>query len=157
MSSFHQRLLARAGCALACVAFAGSLGAVAGAKGVSIIQKAGKDPERYPGVGITLIKNTSLTVTSPNGKDKLIIEKAACFYVHELQRCLVSQVSFQKEGGAVKPLDLESGTVYVNLTNTKQPMTHTSAQLPPKGVLIALKTRIGTYITVDGVIDGDVK
>jgi hypothetical protein len=157
LSSFHQRFLARAACTLACVAFAGSLGAVAGAKGVSIIQKAGKDPERYPGVGITLVKNTSLTVTSPNGKDKLIIDKAACFMVGALQRCLVSSVSFQKEGSATKPLDLESGTVYVNLTNSNQPMSHTSSQLPPKGILIALKTRIGTYITVDGVIDGGVK
>jgi hypothetical protein len=149
MSSSHQRFLARVGCALACVAFAVSLGTVAGAKGVSIIQKAGKDPERYPGVGITLIKNTSLTVTSPDGKDKLIM-------VGALQRCLVSGVSLQKNG-QTKPLDLESGTVYVNLTNSNQPMSHTSSRLPPKGVLIALKTRIGTYITVDGVIDGDVK
>jgi hypothetical protein len=156
MSSSHQRFLARVGCAIACVAFAASLGTVAGAKGVSIIQKAGKDPERYPGVGITVTKNTSLTVTSPDGKDKLIIDKAACFMVGALQRCLVSGVSLQKNG-QTKPLDLESGTVYVNLTNSNQPMSHTSSRLPPKGVLIALKTRIGTYITVDGVIDGDVK
>jgi hypothetical protein len=157
LCSLHQKFLARVGCAIVCIAFAGSLGTVAGAKGVSIIQKAGKDPERYPGVGITLIKNTSLTVTSPNGKDKLTIDKAACFMVGELQRCLVSHVTFQKEGGAIKPIDLEMGTVYVNLTNSNQPMSHSSAQLPPKGVLIALKTRIGTYITVDGVVDGDVK
>jgi len=119
------------------------------------VQKASGKTEKYS-VGIQRVKGVSLSIVSPNGKDKLIIDKAACSYVGELQRCLVSHVSLEKDG-QTKPLDLAQGTVYVNLTATKQQMPLSSQQLPPNGVLIALKTHIGTYITVDGVIDETVK
>ncbi len=131
-------------------------GTPASAKGVTTIQKASGKTDTYPGVGIQLVKGVSLTISSPNGEDKLIIDKAACSYVGQLQRCLVSHVSLEK-AGQTKPLDLAQGTVYVNLTGSKQQMPLSSQQVPPNGVLIALKTQIGTYITVDGVIDGTVK
>jgi len=44
----------------------------------------------------------------------------------------------------------------VNLTSSRQQMSHSSQQLPPNGILMALKTQIGTYITVVGVIDGPI-
>ena len=151
MSSFF-RLAKRAGPALALCAFCFSFaGAPVVAKGVTTIQKASGKTETYQ-VGIVRVKGVSLSIVSPNGKDKLIIDKAACSYVGQLQRCLVTHVSLQKDG-QTKPLDLAQGTAYVNLTNAKQQMPLSSQQLPPNGVLIALKTQIGTYITVDGVID----
>jgi hypothetical protein len=125
------------------------------AKGTTTIVKAGGSTKTYPGVGITLVKDVSLTITSPDGEDKLIVDKAACSYTGELQKCLISHVSIEKHG-TTKPLDLSHGTVYVNLTNERQQLSHSSQQLPPKGILLALKTQIGTYITVVGVIDGPI-
>ena len=48
---------------------------------------------------------------------------------------------------------LASGTVYINPSQTAQPLTHSSAQLPARGVLLSIKTKAGTYVSLTGRVD----
>jgi hypothetical protein len=43
--------------------------------------------------------------------------------------------------------------VYVNLTGAKQQLPLSSTQLPPQGILLSLRTKIGTIVNLSGEID----
>ncbi|HME81317.1 MAG TPA: hypothetical protein VKF82_04505, partial [Candidatus Eremiobacteraceae bacterium] len=57
------------------------------------------------------------------------------------------------QGGGTHPLDFQRGTVYVNLTDSKQPLSNSSMQLPPQGILLSLTTKVGTIVNMTGTID----
>ena len=48
---------------------------------------------------------------------------------------------------------LKSGTVWVNPSSTTQQLTLSSTQLPPRGVLLSIQTKAGTYVSLTGVVD----
>jgi len=57
------------------------------------------------------------------------------------------------QGGGSHPLDFQRGTVYANLTDSKQPLSQSSMQLPPNGIMLSLTTKIGTIVNLTGTID----
>jgi hypothetical protein len=48
---------------------------------------------------------------------------------------------------------LKYGTVWLNPSATTQQLTYSSTQLPPRGVLLSIQTKAGTYVSVTGIID----
>jgi hypothetical protein len=126
--------------------------ASADAEGVARVQQSDNSVQQYPNVTIRVVKPKALTVTTADGKGTLILDQAACSYSGELQRCLLTHASL-RQSGVTKDLDFDKGTVYVNLTEATQPLSHSSATLRPKGVLVAIRSKVGTFITVTGTID----
>jgi hypothetical protein len=143
--------------AFAALATAFVLAAAAGARaqGTITIQHIDQNAETYERVAIKVIHNT-LNVTSEDGKGTLIVTQAACFFQHEVKVCLPTAVSLVQAGG-VHALDLQRGTLYVNMTDTMQQLPHSSTQLPPRGIVMSLLSGKGTYINLVGKIDKVVK
>jgi hypothetical protein len=121
------------------------------AKGTIRVQQSNGSVQVYHDVTIRIAQK-ALRVTTADGKGTLIIDKAACSFVGELQVCLPYSIKLDQHG-SVNPLDFERGTVYVNLTDAKQQLPLSSTQLPPQGILLSLRTRIGTIVNLSGVID----
>jgi hypothetical protein len=139
---------------LCTVAAIGLLATVSGARaqGTVMIQRHGVDStDSYARVKIQLLHNT-LNITSEDGKGTLIITRAACAYHGQVIACLPTDATLVQSGG-VHALDLKSGTIYVNLTDTTQQLSHSSTQLPPQGVIMSLKTVKGTYVNMTGTLD----
>lgn len=136
-------------------AFVFAAAAGARAQGTITIQHLGQNADTYDGVAVKVIHNT-LNVTSPDGKGTLIITQAACFYQKEVKVCLPTAVSLVQAGG-VHALNLQRGTLYVNMTDSMQWLPHSTTQLPPHGIVMSLLSGKGTYINLVGTIDKVVK
>jgi hypothetical protein len=128
-----------------------SIAAVARAEGTARIQQADGSVNTYHNVKIQIV-NKTLTMTSADGKGTLMIYRAACAYQGQILACLPTGTSLI-QGGTVSPIKLVSGTVYANMTDTPQNLANSSTQLPPHSILMALKTRRGTYVSLNGTID----
>jgi hypothetical protein len=122
------------------------------AKGMVRVQQADGSVQEYPNVTIKLVRNKALYLTTEDGKGTLVVYRAACSLVDKIQRCLPYSAELA-QGGTTKPLDFKDGTVYGNLTDTKQTLPFSSTELPPNGILMLFKTKIGTYVTASGTID----
>lgn len=130
-----------------------ALASVASAKGVTRIQQADGTVQYYPDSRIVFKKDDrTLKIASADGKGVMIIEQAACSYVDQLYRCYLTQVSYQGVHG-LHPIDFERGTAYANLTSDKLTLPFSSKTVPPDGVIISMKTRRGTYVSVQGTVD----
>lgn len=145
--AFFARIAALLGCAtaLACTA----LPAVA-AGTVTVYQKDGT-VETYANSPIKVIHD-AMYITSSDGKGTLVISRAACFSHKGLLTCLPTGITLVQQGGA-KKLDLDQGTLYVNVSKETKQLPLSSVQLPPNGVMLSFTTLIGTTVNVSGVID----
>ncbi len=122
-----------------------------GATGTVRIQQNDGTVRNYDGAVIR-VKHNTIRVWSHDGKGTLVINRAACSYVGELERCLPT--TFQlKQSGETKTIQLINGLVYFNPTDSPQQMRLSSQQLPPRGLMLMLHTLRGTYISVHGQID----
>jgi hypothetical protein len=133
------------------VAFTISAATIAEAKGSARVQQSDGSVQTYPNVSIR-IRNKTLRITTADGKGTLIIDKAACSYLGALQRCLPYSIMLHQGGGDSR-INFDQGTVYANLTDARQQLPQSSTQIPPRGILLALRTKAGTYITLSGTID----
>ena len=124
---------------------------VADATGTVRVQQDDGSVQVYKDAMI-VVSNKTLRITTADKKGTLIIDKAACSYVGEVMRCLPNSMSLD-QGGGLHPLDFQRGTVYLNATDDRQPLPLTSKQLPPRGIMLSLTTRIGTIVDVTGTID----
>jgi hypothetical protein len=120
------------------------------AKGTVRIQQPSGAATVYKNVNIEVVKNT-LRIITADRKGVLVITDAACSFVGKIMRCL--PYSYVLEQSGTHPLDFEHGTIYYNPTQTKQKMSHSSSQLEPNGVLVAVKSKRGTYVSVTGTLD----
>jgi hypothetical protein len=139
------------GVMLAIVGFVLSIAPVARAEGTARIQQADGSVNMYRDVKIQ-IQQKALIMTSADGKGTLMIYRAACAYQGEILACLPTGTTLV-QGGSVSPIKLASGTVYANLTDEPHNLAMSSTQLPAHSILMALKTRRGTYINLSGTID----
>jgi hypothetical protein len=129
----------------------------AGATGLVRVQQSDGSIQEYPNATIRYSKDAkTLTVTTADGKGTLVIDQAACSYVEQLYRCLLTHMTLT-QNGQTNPLDFETGTIYANTTDAKQNLPLSSQSLPPNGIVMALKTKKGTYISMTGTIDSGVK
>jgi len=93
-----------------------------------------------------------MAITSSDGEGTLVFGKAACTKVGELLRCIPYDATLQQHGQSTH-VPLQYGTVWLNPSSSTQQLTHSSTQLPPRGVLLSIQTKAGTYVSVTGVVD----
>ncbi len=98
----------------------------------------------------------SLFLTSDDGDGTIVITQAACAYQGQIIVCLPTTAALVQEGES-SALNLKTGTLYLNYTNSDQPLTHSSAKLPAHSIMLSLSTRNGTLINVRGRIDQLIK
>jgi hypothetical protein len=94
----------------------------------------------------------SLFLTSDDGHGTIVITQAACSYQGKVIVCLPIAAALVQEGES-NALNLKTGTVYLNYTNSAQPLTRSSAKLPANSISAALTLRDGTFIDIRGKID----
>lgn len=132
------------------VAFASSGTAAYATATVGVHNEDGSS-QTYSNVSVKIV-NQALNLTTSDGKGTLIIKKAACSYAGEIQVCLPYTLTIV-QSGASHALDFERGTVYLNLSDSVQTLPQSSMQIPVRGIVMSLKTKIGTIINMTGTID----
>jgi hypothetical protein len=125
------------------------------AGGTATIAQIDGSIEKYDSVSVAII-HKNLFVTTHDGKGTLVIQRAACAYQGELMVCFPTAVTLV-QASASKPLDLRSGTIYLNLTDSAQPLALSTTKVPAQSVLLSFTTKRGTYVSVSGRIDRVVK
>jgi hypothetical protein len=124
--------------------------AVASAKGtINIHRQSGT--KSYHDVEIKVFSG-SLFLTSDDGNGTIVITQAACSYQGKVIVCLPIAAALVQEGES-NALNLKTGTVYLNYTDSAQPLTRSSAKLPANSISAALTLRDGTFIDIRGKID----
>jgi len=127
----------------------------ASASGTARIQQPDGDVKTYKNVRI-VINEGNLWMTSSDGKGTLVIGKAACSKIGELVRCLPYDATLVQFGEKTH-IALQSGTAWLNPSQTTQTLPLSSAQLPAHGVLVSVRSKRGTYVTLTGTVDKIVK
>jgi len=121
------------------------------ATGTVLVQQRDGSEKTYTNVRIS-IRNESMAFTSSDGQGTIVLGKAACTKVRELVECLPYDATLLQNGQSTH-IGLQSGTVWLNPSPTAQELSHSTTQLPPRGVLLAVRTKKGTYVTLTGVVD----
>jgi hypothetical protein len=125
--------------------------AIAAATGTIRVQQSDGDVKTYQNVKIR-VANQTLWITSADGKGTIVVGKAACDEVGALIRCLAYDATVVQNGRTLH-VPLATGTVIVNPTKVPQQLSHSSTQLPPRGILLTAESRRGTWVTMKGTID----
>jgi hypothetical protein len=123
----------------------------ASATGTARVQQHDGAVKTYRNVRIR-IENKSMSITSSDGKGTLTISKAACSTIGKLMRCL-PYAAVLDQNGRTQPIAMQSGTVWLNPGDAKQQLPHSSTQLSPRGVLLSIQTKAGTYVSLNGTVD----
>lgn len=121
------------------------------ATGTARIQQHDGTSKTYTNVRI-VVQTQSMAITSSDGEGTLVFGKAACTKVGELLRCIPYDATLEQHGQSTH-IPLQYGTVWLNPSATTQQLTHSSTQMPPRGVLLSIQTKAGTYVSVTGIID----
>lgn len=121
------------------------------ATGTVRIQQRDGATKTYTNVRID-VQTQSMAITSSDGVGTLILGKAACTKVGELLRCIPYDATLEQHGQATH-IPLKYGTVWLNPSSVNQQLTYSSTQLPPRGVLLSLQTKAGTYVSLTGIVD----
>ncbi|MGZ3520868.1 MAG: hypothetical protein ACXVAG_07760 [Vulcanimicrobiaceae bacterium] len=135
--------------ALACL-FSVPIGAV-NATGTARVQQRDGTVKIYRYVWIR-IADKRMSITSSDGKGTLVISKAACSMVGKLMRCFPYSVVLDQNGGT-RQIAMQTGTVWLNPSSAKQQLPQSSTQLPPRSVLLSIRTKAGTYLSLNGTVD----
>jgi hypothetical protein len=93
-----------------------------------------------------------MTITSSDGEGTLVLGKAGCTKVGELLRCIPYDATLEQHGESTH-VPLQSGTVWLNPSSTTQQLSFSSTQLPPRGVLLSIQTKAGTFVSLTGTVD----
>lgn len=125
------------------------------ATGTVTVQQSDGSVRSYPHSTIKLL-DKMLSITTADGKGTLVVNRAACSFQSNVLVCLPTSVTLVQNGHS-DPLDLSQGTLYVNPTGEKQQLPFSSTQIPPHGLVLSFRTKIGTYVNLTGTIDKGVK
>ncbi len=125
------------------------------ATGTFRVQASDGSVRVYKDVSINLVHQT-LRVTSADGNATFVINHAVCAYDGYLERCTPVKMSLER-GGTIRSIDFTGGTIYVNPTRRNQQLPRSSTQLPPHGILLSIRSTNGTYVSLNGQIDGLVR
>ncbi len=144
---FPSRLAAAAALVVCCV----SVPIAASATGTIEIQHSNGAVNTYRDVQIKVFSG-SLFLTSDDGDGTIVITRAACSYREKIIVCLPTAAALVQDGKS-NALNLRTGTIYLNYTNSEQPLSRSSAKLAANSVMLTLSTNNGTFINVRGRID----
>jgi hypothetical protein len=121
------------------------------ATGTLRVQHKNGSVQTYTDVYIRILDD-EMTLTSNDGKGTVVIGKSACTKIGELIQCLPYDATLEQNGSEAR-IPLANGTVWLNPTATRQPLSLSSQSLPSHGVLMAVKTKSGTYVSLSGTVD----
>lgn len=124
---------------------------VATATGTATVQQKDGTTKVYKAVQIK-IRDQAMALISADGQGMIVLGKAACTKVGALVRCIPYDATLDQYGKSYH-IPLQSGTVWVNPTKSEQPLAFTSGKLGPRGVLLSVQTKAGTYFSLTGTID----
>lgn len=127
----------------------------ASAKGTMTIRHFSGTSNIYKNVAIKVLHG-ALYVTSADGKGTVIIHRAACSYQGKLLVCFATSATLVQANTA-SPVDLKTGTIYLNDSDDPQPLVLSTAKIPPHSVVMSLTTKRGTYVSLNGQFDQVVK
>lgn len=125
--------------------------AAASATGTVVIAMRDGSTKTYNNVHV-IIWNESMAVTSSDGQGTVVFGKASCTKVGELVKCLPWDATLFQNGEKLR-VALARGTVWLNPTTDYQSLTGSSQKIAPHGVLLAVRTKRGTYVTLTGTVD----
>jgi hypothetical protein len=149
------RPLQLAAVATAAVVAAAAIPVAAHAAGTINILHKGGTANTYRDVEIKVFSG-SLFLTTDDGDGTIVVTRAACAYQGQIIVCLPTTAALVQDGES-NALSLVSGTIYLNYTDSAQPLSRSSAKLPPNSIMLALTTKNGTFIDVRGQIDELIK
>jgi hypothetical protein len=129
--------------------------APARATGTVVIQQPNGNLKVYKNAFVR-VKDYAMAITSADGNGMLVIGKASCTQVGQLLRCLPYDATLDQYGDTYH-IPLASGTVWLNPTHQAQSLPYSSARLQPRGVLMSVHTKAGTYVSLSGTVDEVVK
>ena len=135
--------------------FCASMPGPARASGTINIHHKNGAVNRYNDVEIKVLSG-SLFLTTDDGDGTIVVTRAACAYQGNIIVCLPTLAALVQDG-ETSPLDLKTGTIYLNYTGVSQPLSRSSAKLPANSTMLALTLTNGTYITLQGRIDQVIK
>jgi len=121
------------------------------ATGTVVIAQRDGSTKTYSDVRI-IIWSESMAVTSSDGRGTVVFGKASCTKVGELVKCLPWDATLFQNGTKLH-VALQSGTVWLNPSNDYQSLNDSSEKIAPHGVLLAVRTKRGTYVTLTGIVD----
>ncbi len=121
------------------------------AEGVTRVRQSDGATQIYRNVNLRLSGQT-LWLRSPDRKGVLEVASGACSFAGEIQRCLPFTTTLHQHGNTHQ-IELERGTVYLNLTDAAHGLPHSSERLGPREVLVLLHTVHGTIVSVKGTLD----
>ena len=121
------------------------------ALGTARIQQSDGNIKVYNDVLIR-IKDQAMAITSSDGKGTIVFGKAACTRLAALIRCIPYDATLEQYGKSFH-VPLADGTVYLNPTRQSQHLSYSSTLIPPRGVLLTVRTKRGTYLSLSGVVD----
>jgi hypothetical protein len=125
--------------------------AAAQATGTILIQQSSGEANTYDNVAIKIMHG-SLYLTTADGRGTLVIARAACSHQDQILVCFATNATLV-QSGMTSPLDFDRGTIYINDTDSQQPLVLSTSKVPAHGILVALTTKRGTYIGLTGRID----
>jgi hypothetical protein len=149
------------GCFVRASVFVMTLACIAGvpcsafAAGTARVQQRDGAVRIYKDVHIKIAEQR-LWITSSDRVGTLVIGKASCTGFDKLIRCL-PYTAVLEQRGAKRNLVIENGSAWFNPSKTTQTLPQSSTKLPPHGVLMTLKTKAGTYVSLSGTVDEMVK
>lgn len=123
----------------------------ADAAGTVLIQQRDGTTKVYNNVRVR-VGNDSMTLTSADGVGTLVLGKAACTKEGALVRCIPYDATLE-QGGKATHIALAMGTVWLNPSSSPQTLSHSTARLQPRGVLMSIHTHAGTYVSLSGTVD----
>ncbi len=124
---------------------------VSAATGTARIQQADGNVKTYSNVRINIAQQ-KMSITSSDGKGTLVISKAACSMIGKMIRCYPYAATLE-QGGTARPITVVNATVWLNPSGESQQLPRSSMHLPPRGVLLSLQTKAGTYVSLSGTAD----
>jgi len=146
----RRRKLASVAAIALCGLLTLSLG-VAHATGTLHVQQFNGATRTYKNVSVR-VNDSNLALTSNDGKGTLVVGKAACTQVGSLLRCVTYDATLTQAGDTYH-IPVQTGTLWLNPTDAKQSLSFSSTQLQPHGVMLSLRTKAGTYLSLTGTID----
>lgn len=94
----------------------------------------------------------SLFLTSDDGNGTIVITRAACSYQGQIMVCFPLTAALVQDGES-SALNLKSGTIYFNDTDTAQQLSRSTKKLAANSVMAAISLKDGTLISAQGRLD----
>lgn len=123
----------------------------ASAMGTAQVRQKDGAEKTYKSVTVKL-NDSNLALTSKDGAGTLVVGKSACARVGAVLRCLPYDAVLSQYG-SVYHIPVTTGTLWVNPTQNTQTVPSSSKRLAPHGVLLSMRTKAGTSVSLTGTID----